>query len=216
LPSTAHPKEFMTWLHAKLYDCVMSAPEEACLRSWRTEVLEQTRGCVLEVGAGTGVNLPLYPASIDRLVASEPDPYMRAQLQRKGAIGPHMEVSADCLGQLEQPSESFDFVVSTLVLCSVADPAAALADIHRVLKPGGKLLFLEHVRASNDPGRLKWQRRVEPFWKVFAGNCHVTRDTERRIETSGFSFESITRESMRKAPPWVRPTIRGVAVKTAS
>ncbi len=109
---------------------------------------------------------------------------------------------------------SFDVVVSTLVLCSVEDPAVVLRALAAVLRPGGRLAFLEHV-ASDDPKRLAWQRRLEPIWKHVAGNCHLCRRTEASIEEAGLRIESIRRESARKALPIVRPTIRGVARKPA-
>jgi ubiquinone/menaquinone biosynthesis C-methylase UbiE len=90
---------------------------------------------------------------------------------------------------------------------------AALGEARRVLRPGGTLVFLEHV-ASEDAARLRWQKRLEPFWSPIAGNCHLTRDTAHAIESAGFAFESIVRESMRKALFIVRPTIRGIAHRT--
>ncbi len=107
----------------------------------------------------------------------------------------------------------FDAVVCSLVLCSVPEQPAALAAIARVLKPGGHLVFLEHVAADGRPGRLKWQRRVEPVWKHLMGNCHLTRRTEAAIAAAGFEIERIQRESIRKALPIVRPSIRGIARK---
>ncbi len=86
----------------------------------------------------------------------------------------------------------------------------------RVLRPGGRYVFLEHVAAENNPERFKWQRRIEPVWKIVADNCHVTRRTADAIESAGFEIESIKRESVRKAMPIVRPSIRGVARKPAA
>jgi ubiquinone/menaquinone biosynthesis C-methylase UbiE len=100
--------------------------------------------------------------------------------------------------------------VSTLVLCSVRDVTRCLAEMKRVLRPEGKLVFWEHV-AAEDPDRLAWQRRTEPLWRLVAGNCHLCRDTARAIEDAGFRFQRMTKESARKALPIVRPTIRGVA-----
>src|SRR5262249_24588779 len=110
------------------------------------------------------------------------------------------------------PDGEFDCVVSTLVLCSVDDPERSIAEIKRVLKPGGKFVFLEHVLAEDDPGRLRWQRRIEPIWKRVTGNCHMTRDTLGMIERAGFCVSEVKRESLRKAFPLVRPSIRGIAV----
>jgi ubiquinone/menaquinone biosynthesis C-methylase UbiE len=196
---------------AAVYDRVMARPERACLAAWRREILENATGRVLEVGAGTGVNLAWYSDAVEQLVLSEPDPHMRSRLAKKLGDG-HVEVTASSLGGLDFADGSFDTVVSTLVLCSVANPASALADIHRVLAPGGQLLFIEHV-AADSPGRLRWQRRIEPLWKHLAGNCHITRDTEAAIRAAGLVIERIERDSMRKAFPWVRPTIRGSARK---
>jgi ubiquinone/menaquinone biosynthesis C-methylase UbiE len=114
---------------------------------------------------------------------------------------------------LPLPKARFDAVVATLVLCSVPRLDRALADIYRVLKSGGRFVFLEHVAAENRPRRLKWQHRVEPVWKRISGNCHLTRRTEAAIRAAGFTILKIRRESMRKAWPLVRPTIRGIAVK---
>ena len=203
----------MSWVSSKIYDRVMADTEEAALGEWRRELLSQAGGKVLEVGAGTGVNLPLYPSEVARLVITEPDRHMRARLQEKGALPARAELLADAVGELRMKDESIDTVVCTLVLCSVADPPAALRDLFRVLRPGGKLLFIEHVAADSNPGRLAWQRRIEPVWKRVAGNCHLTRNTTAEIERAGFELASVRRESLRKALPWVRPSVRGVAVK---
>lgn len=202
---------------AALYDRMMQGTEKACLGEWRTGLVGELGGEVLEVGAGTGLNLPLYPASVARLVMSEPDPHMRQKLARKSASAPgrRVEVIDASLEELPVPAESFDVVVATLVLCSVPNLDEALAEIYRVLRPGGKFVFLEHVAAEDRPRRLKWQHRVEPFWKWFAGNCHLTRRTEAAIAAAGFELDEIARESMRKAWSLVRPTIRGVAIKAS-
>jgi ubiquinone/menaquinone biosynthesis C-methylase UbiE len=136
---------------------------------------------------------------------------MRRKLEEKRDRAPNVEISAFSIQDLSFEENSFDAVVSSLVLCSVQDPQAALAQIRRVLKPGGRLVFLEHVAADGKPNRLKWQRRIEPVWKHLMGNCHLTRRTEAAIEAAGFRIERIQRESMRKALPVCRPSIRGIA-----
>lgn len=203
----------MSWLLAAIYDRLMRASEEACLTQWRAELLQDLHGEVLEVGAGTGVNLPHYPKAVSRLVVSEPDRHMRRRLQaRCDSSGLNqVEVSDASLERLSMTPASFDAVVSTLVLCSVPDLHAALAEVFRVLRPGGRFVFLEHVAAAGDPRRLKWQHRLEPVWKRLAANCHLTRRTEEAIGTAGFEIERIQRASIRKALPLVRPSIRGVA-----
>ena len=172
-------------------------------------------GEVLEVGAGTGLNLPFYPPALTRLVLSEPDPHMRRQLARKVRAGnaTHAELLDSSLDDLRVPAETFDVVVGTLVLCSVPRLDRALAEIRRVLRPRGRFVFLEHVAAEHRPRRLRWQHRVEPVWTRLSGGCHLTRRTADAIEAAGFAMADIRRESMRKAWPLVRPTIRGVAVK---
>jgi len=205
----------MSRFTALIYDRVTQGVEVACLGQWRAELLAALQGQVLEVGAGTGVNLPYYPPTLTGLTLSEPDPHMRRQLSRKArALGRDgVQVVDASLEHLPMPDGSFDAVVGTLVLCSVPRQDLALAEIHRVLKPGGRFVFLEHVAAEQRPGRLKWQRRVEPIWKRVSGNCHLTRRTGAAIEEAGFDMADVKRESMRKAWSLVRPTIRGVAVK---
>ena len=205
----------MSWLMAAVYDRFMRGSEEACLAQWRAELLRDLSGAVLEVGAGTGVTLPHYPKSIARVVLCEPDAHMRRKLKPKvdASALRKIEISDASLDSLPFKAGEFDAVVCSLVLCSVPDQQAALAEIARVLKPGGRLLFLEHVAADGRPGRLKWQRRVEPVWKHLMGNCHLTRRTEAAIAAAGFEIERIQRESIRKALPIVRPSIRGIARK---
>jgi ubiquinone/menaquinone biosynthesis C-methylase UbiE len=200
-------------LIAAIYDRLTEASEKACLQQWRAELLRDLTGHVLEVGAGTGRNIPFYPAGLARLVLTEPDQYMRRKLSQKVRTqAPHRADLLDAsLDALPFPAEAFDAVVGTLVLCSVPHPDKALGEIHRVLKPGGQYVFLEHVAAEDRPRRLRWQRRVEPFWKRISGGCHLTRRTADAIVAAGFTVADIRRESMRKAWPLVRPTIRGVA-----
>jgi ubiquinone/menaquinone biosynthesis C-methylase UbiE len=206
----------MSWLMAAVYDAFMRGSEEACLGEWRAELLRDLAGEVLEVGAGTGATLEHYPRSVTRLVLCEPDPHMRRKLQAKlVAFEPqNAEVSDASLHALPFKPKTFDAVVCSLVLCSVESQAQALGQINRVLKKNGKLVFLEHVAAEDRPERLKWQRRIEPVWKHLAGNCHLTRRTEAAIGAAGFRIERIQRESIRKALPIVRPSIRGIARKT--
>jgi ubiquinone/menaquinone biosynthesis C-methylase UbiE len=196
---------------AAIYDGMMRGSEEACLGQWRAELLRELSGTVLEIGAGTGATLSLYPKTVTRLVMCEPDPHMRRKLQAKKPA--NIDISDASIEKLPFDSASFDAVVCSLVLCSVSDQQAALGEIRRVLKPGGRLVFLEHIAAEGKPDRLKWQRRVEPLWKHVMGNCHLTRRTEAAIEAAGFRIERIQRESMRKALPICRPSIRGIARK---
>lgn len=210
----------MVWLGAYIYDPFMRGAERACFARWRAALLEAAEGAVLDLGAGTGVNLQHLAArvrtgEIERLVAVEPDGGMLRQLGPKAqGLGIDVEQAQAPAERLPFADESFDVVVSTLVLCSVTSVERSLDEVRRVLRPGGRLLFMEHVAAEGRPERLKWQRRVEPVWKRIAGNCHLARQTERHIREAGFEVDDITRESIRKSMPIVRPSIRGIARKS--
>ena len=203
----------MSRLFAAIYDPFMRRAEQAGLAQWRAELLEGAAGDVLEIGAGTGANLPFYPPSIRRLHLTEPDPDMLARLRRRMNVArvPDVQAALSAVDALPFDDATFDTVVSTLVLCSVPDVGRALAEVRRVLRPGGRLLFLEHVAAEGRPARLAWQLRIEPFWKHVSGNCHLTRRTGESIRAAGFVVERETRESVRGAPSIVRPSIRGIA-----
>jgi len=199
---------------AAIYDPFMRRTEAACLTEWRGSLLASARGDVLEVGAGTGANLAHYADRVRSLTLAEPDANMRRQLDAKlagGAAVPAARVTTWAIERVDAPDHTFDTVVATLVFCSVASQAEALAEVRRVLKPGGRLLFIEHVAAEGYPSREALQRAVDPLWCRVAGGCHVTRDTAGAMRDAGFVFEQFTRESMRKALPFLRPTIRGVA-----
>lgn len=204
-----------SWLQAKLYDKMMADAEERCLRSWRASLLRDLSGEVLELGCGTGANLEFYPATITRLVLIEPNENMRQKLAIK--LSQYQDLPVKVLessgDRIPVADDSFDAVVSTLVLCSVKNPQQTLSEIYRILKPQAKLIFIEHVAAINNPVRLKWQKRLEPFWKIINCGCHLTRYTEKNIIQAGFKIQEITPQSMRGVPPIVRPSIRGQAVK---
>ena len=206
-----------TWgrAFAALYDRGLKATEEAGLRAMRRELLAGAGGRVLELGAGTGVNLDLYPDAVEDLVMIEPDPHMakrlRARLVESARSATVVEASAE---RLPFEDDSFDAAVATLVLCTIPDPAAALAEAARVLKPGGQLLFVEHVRAE-DPGLARWQDRLERPWRFLGDGCHCNRDTVATIAGSRFELKEIQRGQMPKAPPIVSPLVRGSATLPA-
>ena len=201
----------MAWLLAPLYDSIMAGTERSCLGWWRRDLLAEARGDILEIGAGTGVNLQYYPEGIGRLVLLEPDPGMRRQLASKAESIPTSELCESPSESLPFEDGSFDTVVSTLVLCTTPNPEQSLKEIRRVLRPGGQLIFLEHVLDQDSDGYAKWQRFVEPLWRRCAGGCHLTRDTEQALVEAGFELTQIARERMRKSLPLIAPTIRGCA-----
>lgn len=200
-------------LSALFYDRMCRRVERETLGEWRRDLLAPLSGEVLEIGSGTGLNLPFYPSSVDRVILSEPDPHMRNQLRKKlaQARAEMVTVMDATVDALPLPDRSVDAVVATLVLCSVPDQRSALAEIHRVLRPWGQFVFLEHVAAEGRPRLLRWQQRIEPIWKRLAGNCHLTRRTEAVIEGSGLVIERVTRAEFFPAPALVRTSIRGVA-----
>jgi ubiquinone/menaquinone biosynthesis C-methylase UbiE len=202
-----------TWgrLFAAVYDRGLKGTEEAGLREMRRETLRAARGRTIDLGAGTGANLDLYPEAVSELVLAEPDPHMAKRLRQKLAGSSReaqpVEASAEAL-----PFEdsSFDTAVFTLVLCTVPNPEAALAEAARVLKPGGRLLFVEHVRAEN-PGLARWQDRLEKPWRFLGDGCHCNRDTVANIEASPLTVDRVERGKLPKAPPIVKPLARGTA-----
>jgi ubiquinone/menaquinone biosynthesis C-methylase UbiE len=195
-----------------LYDRCFKAAEEAGLQDMRRDALAGARGRVLELGAGTGLNLDLYPEEgVESLTLTEPDPHMFKQLRPKLAASTRKaEIVEAGAEDLPFDDDSFDTAVVTLVLCTVPDPAAALAEIKRVLKPGGQLLFLEHVRSRN-PELARWQDRLETPWRFLGDGCHCNRDTVTTIADAGFEVGEVAQGALPKAPPIVRPLVTGAA-----
>jgi len=197
-----------TWgrLFALGYDRFQRRAEDAGMRDRRAEFLAQASGRCLEIGSGTGLNLDRWPQGVE-LVLSEPNPYMATRLRRKAGSGEVVEAPAE---RLPFPDGSFDTVAVTYVLCTVPEPAAALREIARVLKPGGRLLFLEHVR-SPDPGLARWQDRLHGAWYLFGNGCHCNRDTFHAIQASPLEIERVERDEIPAAVPLVRPMLVGAA-----
>ena len=197
-----------------LYDHITKKTDEAGFGELRHALVADALGATLEIGAGTGANLRHYPADLERLVLVEPDARMLSRLQRRVAEQrPEAEVAAATAEHLPFPDASFDTAIVTLVLCSVADPVAALAEIRRVLRPNGRLLLAEHVRSA-DPRIAAKQDKI-PFPYPLIG-CHPNRDTLREIQASPLAVESVRSGELPKAPQIERPMIVGTARRPAS
>ena len=190
--------------------------ERSGLGEMRHHLLASASGRVLELGAGTGANLEYYTDAVTELVLAEPDPHMakilRERLRRDGTAAGNPSVIEAPAEELPFDDGSFDVVVATLVLCTVENPARALAEARRVLVEGGRLLYLEHVRSARH-GLARWQDWFEKPWGWVAGGCHPNRATDQLIASAGFFIDSLERDKLVKTPPLIRPVIRGVAVR---
>jgi len=175
-------------IFAALYDPMAASAERRWMGERRRRLLAGARGAVLEIGGGTGANLAYY-RDVDRVTVAEPDSFMRKRLVQKLAeVSVPVEVSDAGAEALPFPDGTFDTLVSTLVLCTVPDQGSALEEVRRVMRPGGRLLFIEHVRAAGSAAR--WQDRLEPLWRRLLGGCHPNRDTVAAIEEVGFEIEA--------------------------
>jgi len=199
---------------AHFYDRAIRHCEQLCLKRWRSELLADLNGVVVEIGAGTGANLAHYPPTLSRLILCEPDQAMRTQLEKKHSLIDQLPAEiSDCAAEnLSMPDESVDFLVATLVFCSVHQPHQAMREAFRVLKPGGSLIFLEHVAATHQPRLLFWQGFWQPLWKKLTCNCHLRRKTAAMLHQSGFVLNMRT-ETLLGAPKIAAPLILGHAVK---
>jgi ubiquinone/menaquinone biosynthesis C-methylase UbiE len=181
------------------------------VRDRKRRLFEDLSGNVLEIGAGTGANLPFYPADV-QLTVLDPNPHMHAYFERKA--DKYQTPYRHRIGKAENmqfQSETFDHVVSTLVLCSVDDLPNSLRQIYRVLKPGGSFRFIEHVAAPKSTWLRFLQRGIHPLWKCMAEGCHTDRDTWKDIQGAGFNRVEI--EHFRVRLPIVSPHVMGWAEK---
>ncbi|MDX6413922.1 MAG: hypothetical protein QOH23_1332 [Gaiellaceae bacterium] len=167
---------------------------------------------MVEIGAGTGLNVPRYRGA-EQVVVVEPDPTYGRRLRSRGAEATvPVEVVATRAEQLPFADESFDHAVASLALCSMTDVDAALGELRRVLRPGGSLVFLEHVR-SPSAKRARWQDRFTPLQRRIADGCHLNRDTPTAIERAGFEIAELERFSMPPGHPLIKDAVQGVALK---
>jgi SAM-dependent methyltransferase len=192
----------------RLVDRLCGAEEVGALRG---EIVPLARGEVLEVGFGTGLNLPFYdPARVARVIGLEPAEEMFAMARRRAPVAFPVERLALEGERIPLADESVDTVVVTFTLCSIADVAGALAGMRRVLRPDGRLLFLEHG-AARDPRVLRWQERVNPVWKRVFGGCRLDRDPPALLRAAGFAIETLREEAVADAPAIAAYSYRGVA-----
>ncbi|HEY7438202.1 MAG TPA: class I SAM-dependent methyltransferase [Acidimicrobiia bacterium] len=199
-----------TKLFAMTYDRQLAKVERAGLRALRQDLLTEARGDVLEIGAGTGANLDLYGSEVATLTLTEPEAPMLRRLERRIA---DQQISAMVLRapaeDLPFEDDSFDVVVSTLVLCGVSDQPRSLRQLQRVLRPGGQLLFIEHVRAE-DARLARHQQRMNWCNRLVVG-CECTRPTLSTIRDTGFDVTHVEHQTMRKVPSFASPLIVGRA-----
>jgi SAM-dependent methyltransferase len=198
---------------ALLYDPSLWVSERRCVGALRRNLLARARGRTVELGSGTGLNLRHYPDAVDELILTEPEAAMRKRLARRlRRSTSHARVLDASAERLPFDDETVDTVVSTLVLCTVQEPDTALREMERVLRPGGQLLFLEHVR-SESRRLAHWQDRLAGPWQRFAQGCRCNRATLELIRACGLQLGDAHEEAWRGMPPIVRPLVTGVATK---
>jgi ubiquinone/menaquinone biosynthesis C-methylase UbiE len=192
------------------YDRIMAGTEKATLRRHREALIGQAHGRVLEIGGGTGANLSFYDG-VETLTVTEPEWPMLRRLERRlrerSLAATALQAPAE---DLPFADDSFDVAVSTLVLCTVDDQPRAVRELRRVLKPGGRLLFIEHVRAT-DERLARWQDRLNGLQTRIGHGCNCNRATVDTIGAAGFTITELEHDVLRKAPPIVRPLVVGVA-----
>jgi ubiquinone/menaquinone biosynthesis C-methylase UbiE len=180
-------------LFARFYQRFAAGAMEKGEADYRRKMLDGVSGKVIEVGAGHGLNFSFYPETVTSVLAVEPESVLRRGAEVAASKAPVPVKVVDGLADdLPAQDASFDVGVASLVLCSVADPHAAIAELHRVIRPGGELRFYEHVLAPSERFARR-QRRADPIWTRFAGGCHVNRDTAMTIEAGGFEIGRIER-----------------------
>lgn len=178
------------WILPRLLDFAMRNKEAT---RYRAKMIPLARGRVLEIGVGSGLNLPFYGRDITHLYALDPSRALLDMAKKRAPAGFMLEFLERSAEDIPLESGSIDTVVTTWTLCSVPDAARALREARRVLAPGGTLLFVEHGEAS-DPGVVAWQRRLGPYWTRIAGGCHLDRRIDRLISDAGFGILELENE----------------------
>jgi SAM-dependent methyltransferase len=200
-------------IFARVFDR-FSEPMERETGPYRDETLAGLSGRVLELGAGNGMNFAHYPATVDEVVALEPEPYLRERAQSAARDAPvPVTVRDGVAGPLPLEDDGLDAAVASLVLCTVPDPAYAIAELRRVLRPGGELRFFEHVRSSR-PRKARLQKALDDsgIWPALVGGCNTARDTVAALQLAGFTITRARRVDVGPAANPANPHVVGVAV----
>ncbi len=192
------------------FDFVMEKPFKA---AYRRKILSKVTGNILEIGFGTGLNLPHYPDHVRKIVTVDPNPGMNKKAQKRIAKS-NIEVETHILGSEHLPFEDgvFDCVVSTWTLCSIPEISQAISEIKRVLKVNGQFMFLEHG-LSSDSNVQKWQHRLNPLQKCFADGCHINRNMKALLEAANFSSLDIKEFYLEQTPMVMGYMYQGIAIK---
>ena len=201
------------WYYPKL----MGLAERAGGAALRARVVGQAVGRTLELGAGSGYNLAHYPSAVAELIVTEPSPHMLRLLERQLITDPppvgKWQLVQTGAEQLPFPDASFDTITAGYVHCTIARPELAVAEIERVLKPGGRYLFIEHIRANEGSLLGRVQDLIDPLHVYVAAGCHPNRRTEQLLRQSGLSIEWLEHTNLPRSSPSVRPVILGAACK---
>jgi ubiquinone/menaquinone biosynthesis C-methylase UbiE len=203
-----------TWgrIFALVYDTAFILAERRGFGDVRRDLVGQSKGRVIELGAGTGLNVVHYWENVSELLLTEPDPHMAAKLRKRaGSLALDARVIEAPAEELPFDDASVDTVVSTLVLCTVQNPQKALAEVARILRPGGSLLFAEHVRSAS-PRAAWWQDKLRRPWSWYACGCQCNRDTISTLQAASFQVEQVRRDRLR----WISPVVRPLVVGSAS
>jgi ubiquinone/menaquinone biosynthesis C-methylase UbiE len=200
---------YSKYLFPRMLDWALGNPE---LGKYRRRALEAARGKVLEVGFGTGLNLPYYPEAVNEITAIDPEsmlPERVAERIKKSPV-PVNFVQLDASGKLPFADATFDSIITTWTLCSIENVEPALAEMRRLLKPDGRYIFFEHGRSDNAK-TAKWQDRFNPVEKVIGAGCNINRPIDRLVKAAGFEIENLERFVMPKTPRLLGEMYRGVA-----
>lgn len=206
---------YQTWVLPYLVHLAM---RQATFAAYRSRVVPAAEGCVLEIGVGSGLNLSFYTQRATRVIGLDPSPILLSMARRAKGAMPRIELLEGSAEAIPLEARSVDTVVTTWTLCSIADVARALREMRRVLKPGGRLLFVEHGR-SPDATVRRWQDRLTPVWKHIGGGCHLNRPISLLIEDAGFRIDRMEMGYMKGPKPMTfmyegsaRPTSCGLGL----